>query len=122
MTKEKIEWIIKRYKYIDKAIQNNLSSWTVYIGNRKHSIFITDEIKKAYRIIEDIREAVSDGWVKKMIEGLLRGKSDVALIMTLPCERSMFYDRKRKFIEMVYRCCIARQMVRYEQLLREGIA
>ncbi len=122
MTKAEIEWIIRRYKYIQKAIRQRTDTYDVYIGKRKCRIVITEEVKKVCRIIEDVRKTLAEDWIKKMVNGILRGKSDTSLIIELPCEKGMYYDRKRKFIEQVYRCCIARDMVQYEELLREGIA
>ncbi len=122
MTKEKIEVIVKRYKYIQKAINNGVNKIVFYIGNRKQEIFITKEVITIYKIIEDVRESVEIAWIKRMIDGILNGDSDIWLISSLPCERSMYYTMKRKFIDNVYHCCIAKGMVPYEELLKESIA
>ncbi len=37
-----------------------------------------------------------------MIDGILNGDSDIWLITHLPCERSMFYNVKGKFIDNIY--------------------
>ncbi len=122
MTKAEIEFIIKRYKYFKKAIKAKRKEASFYIGKRKYKIFITQETKMIYEIIEDIKRSQKDDWIGKMVKGILAGKSDTFLIGTLPCERTMYYKWKQKFIQTVYRCCIAKQMVGYEELLKEGIA
>ncbi len=122
MTKEDVQQIIKRYIYIWKAIKNQRSEVIFYIGKRRKRIVITEEIIAVCSIIEDVRDTTEEAWVKKMINGILRGESDISILFKLPCERSMYYDRKRKFVEQVYKCCVAKQMVPYEELLKEGIA
>ncbi len=122
MTKEKIESIVKRYKYIQKAINSGANEIIFYIGNRKQEILITEQVVSIYEIIEEVRKSIATTWIKRMIDGILSGDSDVWLISDLPCERSMYYNTKRKFIDNVYHCCIAKGMVPYEELLKEAIA
>ncbi len=119
MTRDKIEWILKRYVYISQAIKKNLSEVVFYVGNRREKVIINDEILLVYEIIKDVRINIAEDWVRKMLDGILKGKSDVSLLFELPCERSMYYDRKRKLVELIYRCCIAKKMITYEQLLQE---
>ncbi len=122
MTKEKIEKIIKRYKYMRKAIKEGKDEVAFYVGNRKECIIITGEILAIYEIIEEVRKGIDISWLKRMIDGILNGDSDIWLISNLPCERSMYYNTKRKFIDNIYHCCIAKGMLSYEELLKEGIA
>ncbi len=122
MTKDEIELIVKRHRYVDKAIKENLNKTEFYIGNRKQIIEITNELIVVYEIIEEIRESTTTKWIRKMIDGVLNGDSDIWLITHLPCERSMFYNVKGKFIDNIYHCCIAKGLISYEYLLKEGIA
>ncbi len=122
MTRTEIEFIIKRYKYFKKALKENKVEDSFYIGKRKQNIIITEEVKMVYAIVEDVRKNIKDDWLYKMINGILAGKSDTYLIEMLPCERNMYYKWKEKFIQTVYRFCVAKQMVDYEELLKEGIA
>ncbi len=119
MTKDKIQQIIKRYLQIHQAIKNNRAEVTFYVGKRKKKFLITQEVIEVCAIIQDVCDRANKSWVKKMIRGILGGESDISILYRLPCERSMYYDRKRKFIEQVYKCCISKQMVPYEEILKE---
>ncbi len=122
MTKDEIEFIIKRYQYFKKALKEGKEEDSFYIGNRRQTILITKEVKTVCEIIEDLRRSIKEDWQQKMVNGILAGKSDTYLIQILPCERNMYYKWKEKFIQSVYRCCAAKQMVGYEELIKEGIA
>ncbi len=122
MTKKEVERIIKRYKYIKRAIKENEGIYYFYIGHRKQKLVITDEVKMVYEIIEDIRKNVKDEWLKRMVNGILRGNTDIFMIQVLPCEKTFYYKWKEKFIQTIYRCCAAKQIIGYKELLKEGIA
>ncbi len=122
MTKDNVEKVVKRYRYVHKAIEQNLETITFYIGKRKQKLHITNEVKIIYEIINDVYSHIGIKWLSKMIKGILKGKSDTYLITQFPYERSTYYKIKQKFIEKIYRCCIAKQMVAYEELIKEEMA
>ncbi len=121
MTKSDIERIVKRYKYVTKLVKERREELSFYIGNRKQKIVLTEETKKICEVIEDICARMETGWIKDLIQDLLNGKSDVALLHVYPCGRSLYYTIKHEFIETIYRCCIANQMVTYDELVKIGI-
>ncbi len=121
MTKDKIEEIVRRYVYISRAIKANKTELIFYVGHRKQNITITPQIVCVCEIIKDILDTPIEPWVRTMICGILKGRSDVSLILELPCERSMYYDKKRRLIEQIYCCCIAKQLISYEDILKEGM-
>lgn len=122
MTKQGVEEIVRRYPYIMRAIKTERKTASFYVGNRKHEIEITEEVRTVCNIIDDIYFNTENVWVRHMIDGLKAGKNDVRLISELPWERNAYYERKRKFIEKIYNCCISLQLVDYIQILKEEIA
>ncbi len=122
MTKKDIEWFVKRYKHVERLIKSKEAERSYYVGNRKQSIVLTEELKMLYETTEDIYLHMKEGWVKNLIGGILKGQSDVFLLQLYPCGRSLYYTLKKEFIEMIYRCCIAKRMIGYEELLERGIS
>ncbi len=122
MTKKDIKWFVKRYKYIKILIKTGQPKITYYVGKRKEEIVLTEELKKLYEMTEDIYLHIKEGWLQKMIADLLNGKSDLFLFQTYPCGRSTYYKIKKEFREKIYRCCIANDLVAYQELLERGLA
>lgn len=54
MTKKGIENIVKRYTFIRKVMGEGKDTAVFYIGNRKKSIYITEEVKMVCGIIDEI--------------------------------------------------------------------
>ncbi len=121
MTKSDIVKVVKKYDRIRRMIQDGREEEFYYAGNRKKYIQVTQDIRKTCEMIEEICAHIQADWKKQMIRGILKGKSDVYLMQRCPCGRSMYYSTKREFIELIYRCCIAKQMVAYEELLETGV-
>ena len=121
MTKDMVEEIVKRYPYIIRAVKEGRDAAVFSIGNRKKRIAVGEETKAVCSIIEEIREREKNRYILKMIEGLKRGESDVAIIQKVAWERNAYYERKKRFIEKIYKCCIGRHMVAYEDILAEEI-
>lgn len=120
MTKDGVEDIVKRYSYIGQAMKDGKETAVFYIGLRKQVVDITEETIAVCKIIEEIYSHANE-WVRNMIDGLKKGKSDMTLICMLPWERNAYYARKRKFIEKIYNCCIFQDMVDYDDILNEEI-
>lgn len=117
MTREDVEMIIKRYGYIVPQIKEKSCVAVYYIGNRKFSTPITEPVITVCQIIDEINSHIADAWIKRMIEGILSVKSDVSLMMNLPCSKNTYYKFKGKFISTVYDCCIAKGLISYEEIL-----
>ena len=122
MTKNEVENLIKRYCYVSDAIQKGLSTAKFYKGNRKKVVNITEEIIKACELIELIYKSETDENIKLMIKYMLEGQSDVYIIGVLPFEKNSYYLHKKAFFQKVYSCCISKDLVSFEEILKERIA
>lgn len=120
MTKEEVGTIIKRYPYIAQAVRESKDCAVFYVGNRKFSYAVTCTVKAVCVIIQDVTSRIGDGWPKWMVEGMLSGKSDLSLIMELPCSKNAFYSRKDNFYNTVYMGCAAKNIISYEEALENG--
>lgn len=120
MTKEGIEEIIRRYSNIERYVKDGETVASFYIGNRKQTVMITEAVRTVYRIVDEIYER-EDKWMRIMIDGLKKGMTDRMLIRRLPWEKNAYYDRKHRFIEKIYNCCIFWKLVTYDEILNEGI-
>ena len=105
MTKRGVQKIVKRYPYVARAVAEGKDSAIFYVGKRRQKIEITQETKEVCKIIEEIK----------------KGRCDVAIIHDVHWEKNAYYDKKRKFIEKVYKCCIKLQLVDYEEIINEEI-
>ncbi len=119
--KSDIEQVVKRFQYVEAAIQRGEKAAIFEIGHRKQRIVLTEEMHKIYQTVCEVYKNTREGWIKRMLGGILRGESDVFLLQCVPCGRNMYYTIKREFIEKVYRCCIAMQMVSYEELMQDEV-
>lgn len=119
MTKDDVETVVKRYKYVAQAIKNQTTCAKFYIGNRKFTIEITDAVTEVCKIINDVRSKIRDDWLKRLIDGVLAGKNDASIIMFLPWQRNAFYKRKKEFYNTVYMCCAARNLISYDEILAD---
>ena len=122
MTKEDVENVVKRYPQITDAIKQDLRCAVFYVGNRKNVVEITDNIKAVCEIITTVYEKQKNDFIRQMIEDILMGISDVRIIQDMPFERNTYYNKKQAFLEKIYNCCIARDLVSYEDVLNEEIA
>ncbi len=121
MTKSDIEMVVKRYPRIKNMVKQKKNQDSFYLGNRLKRLELTDEIKIIYETVEDVYLHIREGWIKRIIGGILKGESDVYLLHDIPCSRSLYYSIKKGFIEKIYQCCIAKQMITYDELLRMEI-
>ncbi len=119
--KAHIEAVLRRYSYIQTALKEGKTEATFYVGNRKQKIIIDTTLKIIFAIIEDIAKQEKDIYIKMMIEGIKKGDSDKYIMTHLPMEKNAYYDRKKKFIDKIYKCCICKGLVSYEEILNESI-
>ena len=117
MTKEDIEEVVKRYPFVIKAIKNGEACAVFYVGNRKKSIEITDEVKEVYEILDEIYERETDFDVLRMIDGIRGGRSDVAILQDVHWQKNAYYERKSRFWGKIFECCIYRRLVTYEEIM-----
>lgn len=121
MTKAEVELIVKRYPQISAAVKADLPVAGFYKGNRKHSIDITYEVKSIIEIVDLIYEYADPPWIKTMIKGIMGGDSDIRIISEIHYSKSAFYNKKRLFIHKVYACCASRNIVSFEEILKEKL-
>lgn len=122
MTKEAVENVIKRYAQITYALERNLRYAVFYVGKRREVIEITDETKSVCEIIRIVLNKEKDFFIKQMMKDIIAGKTDIFIMLKMPFAKNAYYARKQSFIEKVYNCCIARNLVSYEEVLNEEIA
>lgn len=122
LTKDEVGIVIKRYRFIIRAIKENLPQAVFYSGKRKQIIEITEEVKSICKFIQIIYENEVDEWVRSMIKCLLQGRKDTYIIRTKDCSKNLFYARKSAFLEKLFNLCIYNNLVTYEEILEEKIA
>lgn len=121
MTKACVEIILKRYAYIVRGVMEERKFVAFYVGKRRQMIEITEEARVVCRIIEDIAVREVDVDVRCMIDGIKKGRSDIAILHDVNWEKNAYYDRKKKFIDKVYNCCICLRLVSYEEIINQLI-
>lgn len=122
MTKAAVEEIVKRYPFVIEAAKKGEKTAVFYIGNRKQVFEITEGVKAVYAILEEIEENETDKDVLCMIDGIKKGRSDVAIIDDVNWQRNAFYERKDRLIDKIFECCISKGFVRYEEIMNRSIA
>ena len=122
MTKERVEEIVKRYPFVIKAIKEGKGTAEFQISKRNFQIKITEEDKAVCEIFKDIRRRERDPDVLRMINGLRKGRTDTAIMQGVHWRKNAYYDRKSKFIDKIYECCICRGYVDYEEIMSREIA
>lgn len=112
---------MKRYPHIARAVAEGKDSAIFYVGKRRQKIEITRETKEVCKIIDEISKREKNEDVLCMIDGIKKGRCDVAIIQDVHWEKNAYYDKKHKFIEKIYKCCIGLQLVDYEEIINEEI-
>ena len=121
MTKEELVYLLNRYGFIEKALKNNKSEVSFYVGNRKETIIIDDNVRIVISIIDDILKLESPLIVQIINYWLKFGYSDEYIIIRMPFSRSTYYRIKRIIENKIYQFCILRGLVSYDDLLSEKI-
>lgn len=122
MTKADVEEIVKRYPFVIEAIKEGEKTAVFYIGNRKQIFEITEGVKAVYAILEEIEASETDEDVLCMIDGIKKGRSDVAIMQDVYWQKNAYYERKDRLIDKIFECCISKGFVRYEEIMNRGIA
>lgn len=99
MTRADVEEIVKRYPFVIEAVKEGKKTAVFYIGNRKQVFEITEGVKTVYAILEEIEENETDKDVLCMIDGIKKGRSDVAIIDDVNWQRNAYYERKDRLID-----------------------
>lgn len=122
VTKQEIKYIVRRYSFIENAIKDNVDVIKFYVGKRREIIVLDERIKTVKQIIDDVYESEKQEWLKRMMAKIRKGKTDINIIMEFPYEKNAYYMKKKAFFDKVYACCIAKNLVSYQEILREEIA
>ena len=99
MTRADVEEIVKRYPFVIEAVKEGKKTAVFYIGNRKQVFEITEGVKTVYAILEEIEENETDKDVLCMIDGIKKGRSDVAIIDDVNWQRNAYCERKDRLID-----------------------
>ena len=54
-----------------------------------------------------------------MIDGIKKGRSDVAIMQNVYWQKNAYYERKDRLIDKIFECCISKGFVRYEEIMNE---
>ena len=122
MTKADVEEIVKRSPFVIEAAKAGEKTAVFYIGNRKQVYEITEGVKAVYAILEEIEENETDKDVLCMIDGIKKGRSDVAIMQNVYWQKNAYYERKDRLIDEIFECCIYRRLVEYEEIMGRNIA
>lgn len=118
MTKEKIKNTIKHISKIYQAVKDKKDKVDIYVGKRLKPMFIDKEILTMLEIINEIIDNEEDCWVKGVLLNIIKGFSDINIIVFSPIERTKYYEIKREFENKIYQCCIFKQLVKYDDILK----
>ena len=119
--KNKIKWILKRVTYIDEMIKEGAKKRKYYINKRYEIIEIGEIELKVIEIINDVVRSEKEIWIKKIFREKKKGEKDIKLIIESPVSGKKYYEIKRKIVDKIYHCCIAKGLVTYEETLKERI-
>lgn len=122
MTKADVEEIVKRCPFVKEAAKAGEKTAVFYIGNRKQIFEITEGVKAVYAILEEIEANETDEDVLCMIDGIKKGRSDVAIMQDVYWQKNAYYERKDRLIDKIFECCISKGFVRYEEIMSRSIA
>lgn len=92
-----------------------------WISKRKEHFVIDGEVLAVFEIFDDIIESERTPWVKELLKDVRRGRKDISIQIDSPVARTKYYLTKERFINKVYECCIWKQLVPYEEVLKSDI-
>lgn len=92
-----------------------------WISKRKEYFVIDGEVLAVFEIFGDIIESERTPWVKELLKDVRRGRKDISIQRDSPVARTKYYMTKERFINKVYECCIWKQLVPYEEVLKSDI-
>ena len=73
-------------------------------------------------ILDEICENETDKDVLCMIDGIKKGRSDVAIMQDVHWQKNAYYERKERLISKIFECCISKGFVQYEEIMKRSIA
>lgn len=121
MTKQQIKKIIKRLSYIVKMQKSGLTEIEVYISKQKEKIVIDEDVLTVLDIVDEIIEKEELLWRKKIFKKIRNGCTDISIITESPIERTKFYNVKNELVDIVFHCCIFKDLVEYDTLFKNNI-
>ena len=98
-----MEYLVKRYQYIARAVKKDLSEAVFYVGNRKNRIPITEEVKTVFEIINLVYKEEEDTLMRRMMKGIMTGEKD------------------RYIMHKLFNLCIYRKLVSFDEILKSTI-
>lgn len=121
MTKEKVQYFIKRIQYYRKMQAEGKTEAEYWISKRKEHFVIDGEVLAVFEIFDDIIESERTPWLKEFIKDIRNGRKGLAIQVDSPVEHTKFQLTKERFISKVYEYCIYKRLVPYEDILKNDI-
>ncbi len=121
MTKKSMEYLVKRYQYIARAVKKDLSEAVFYVGNRKNRIPITEEVKTVFEIINLVYKEEEDTLMRRMMKGIMTGEKDRYIMRQIHYGKNAYYPRKNAFMDKLFNLCIYRKLVSFDEILKSTI-
>lgn len=117
MTKEEIAYLLKRYRYIVKIMEQKKASECFVIGDKKERIAIDENTKTFVEAVQRALELEPDEYVRNVLKQILMsGDNDYYIYLTNNLTKSSFYRLKGAFTEFVFCLCILRGLVSESEL------
>ena len=122
MNKKEIFHLLKRYHYIDEAIQNGKPEVIICISGRKETIQIDRKTLMFAEIVRIVCKKEENDLIKSFIDkNIMQGQTNTSTFVREPLDRSTYYFYKNRFVDILYHCCISKGLVSLQDILEEDI-
>lgn len=116
MTKAEMKFLLKRYRYLQKAICTKKNSAFFTVSRRHERIPIDAEIIKFSNAVQKALEKADDLEKQFMELLVLEGKSDVYIFTHCYVTRSSYYSFKETFLDRLFCLCIFAGLVSEDEI------
>lgn len=117
MTREEMRYLLRRFRYIEKAYKQKKPSALITIGKRKERISIDEPVKTLISVVYKALEAEQSEQVRDlMTQSIREGKSDLYIFAHNMISKSTFYRIKAEFMELLFELCILEGIVLEEEI------
>jgi len=93
----------------------------VFVGKVRQKIFIDEDVLAVLKIVDEIIATEDSIWIRNVLIKIKKGYSDINIITFCPIEKTKYYELKKEFKNKVYQCCIFKQLVPYNDILKSRI-
>lgn len=122
MKKKEIAYLLKRYYYINSAIDKGESSVIIKISGRKEFIEINERILTFVNVFKKVYESEKNFLIKKLIKiNIIQGNNNLSSFSKQPLDRSTYFRYKKAIVDKIYHCCIYEGLVNLDEILNESV-